>query len=98
MIENLFDLKLDNGQRISVSQNEIYYQFLMYMFFALDKSLVIVTPTLSDANKIYSALNDKLGNIFIFPDDDYLTKKAIATSPELQYMRMRFLNDINSNY
>ncbi len=97
MIENLFDLKLDNGQRISVSQNEIYYQFLMYMFFALDKSLVIVTPTLSDANKIYSALNDKLGNIFIFPDDDYLTKKAIATSPELQYMRMRFLNDINSS-
>lgn len=95
MIENLFDLKIDNGQKISVSQNEIYYQLLMYIFFALDKSLIIVTPTLSEANKIYASLSSQINDVFIFPDDDYLTKKAIATSPELMYMRMRFLNNIN---
>ena len=94
MIENLFDFKIENGHKFSVSQNEIYYQFLMYMFFSLNKSLVIVTPSLNEANKIYAALNGKLENVYIFPDDDYLTKKAIATSPELMYMRMRFLNNI----
>lgn len=96
MIENLFNLKLENGQKISVSQNEIYYQFLVYVFFALNKNLVVVTSSLNEANKIYASLSDKNLNVYIFPDDDYLTKKAIATSPELMYMRMRFLNNIKS--
>lgn len=97
MIENLFSYNFENNQRISISQNEIYYQLLMYMFFSFNKSLVVVTPTLNEANKIYSSLSDKYSNVFIFPDDDYLTKKAIATSPELMYMRMRFLNNVNSS-
>lgn len=97
MIENLFDLQLENGNKISINENEIYNQFLMYMFFKLGKSLVLVTPSLNEANRLYGDLEKRLSNVFIFPDDDYLTKKAIATSPELMYMRMRFLNNINSN-
>lgn len=95
MIENLFDEKIENGYKISITQNEIYYQFLMYMFFSLDKNLVVVTPTLNEANIIYSNLVDRCDNIFIFPDDNYLTKKAIAASPEFLLMRMKFLNNIN---
>ncbi len=97
MIKNLFNDKLENGYKISITLNEIYYQFLMYMFFSLNKSLIIVTPTLADANKIYSALNNRIKNVYIFPDDDYLTKHAIAVSPELTLMRMKFLNNINQD-
>ncbi len=97
MIKNLFNEKLNNGYKISISMNEIYYQFLQYMFFSLNKSLVIVTPTLTEANNIYAALNNRLKNTYIFPDDDYLTKHAIAISPELTLMRMKFLNNINQN-
>ena len=97
MIKNLFNYKLENGYKISITLNEIYYQFLMYMFFSLNKSLIIVTPTLADANKIYSALNNRIKNVYIFPDDDYLTKHAIAVSPELTLMRMKFLNNINQD-
>lgn len=97
MIENLFDLKINEGNKISITDNEIYRQLLMYMFSSLEKSIVLVTPSLNEANKLYGMLDGAISNVFIFPDDDYLTKKAIATSPELQYMRMRFLNNINSN-
>ncbi len=96
MIENLFDIKLENGGKVSIPDNEIYIQLLMYVFFSFNKSLVIVTPTLNEANKIYASLSNRLSNVFIFPDDDYLTKRAIATSPELMYMRMKFLNNINN--
>ena len=96
MIEGLFDYKLEDGQRISINQNEIYNQFILYMFFSLNKNIIIVTPSLNDANGLYKELEPYLKDkVYIFPDDDYLTKKAIATSPELMYMRMKFLNNIN---
>lgn len=97
MIEGLFNYNIEHGQKISISQNEIYNQFLLYMFFSLNKNIVIVTPTLNDANGLYKDLEVYLKDkVYIFPDDDYLTKKAIATSPELMYMRMKFLNEINN--
>lgn len=96
MIDNIFDFEICNDMRISISPNEIYNQFLLYMFFSCKKNIILVVPNLSDANKIYSDLKNRVKNVFIFPDDDYLTKKAIATSPELMYMRMKFLNNVSS--
>lgn len=97
MIDNLFNEKIYNDMNISINQNEIYNQFLMYMFFSLNKNMIIVTPSLTEANKIYKDLSFyNKEKVYIFPDDDYLTKKAIATSPELMYMRMKFLDTINT--
>ncbi len=96
MIDNIFNFQIYNGMRISISPNEIYNQFLLYTFFSCKKNIILVVPNLSDANKIYSDLKNRVKNVFIFPDDDYLTKKAIATSPELMYMRMKFLNNVSS--
>ena len=94
MLESLFDYKLDNGISFNISKNEVYTQFLMYTFFKWNRSIVIVTPTLNEANQLYTSLKYYLKDgVFIFPDDDFLTKKAIASSPELMYMRMKFLND-----
>ena len=57
MIEGLFNEKIENGYRISINPNEIYNQFILYMFFSLDKNIVLVSPTLSDANKLYARLS-----------------------------------------
>ena len=91
MLNGLFDFKFKDGMKINVSKNEIYNQMLLYMFFAWKKSVVIVTPTLNEANQLYRDLQYYLKeSVYIFPDDDFLTKKAIASSPELMYMRMKF--------
>jgi len=96
MVKDLFDFKIRNGFKISITNNEIYNQLILYMFFQFKQNLVIVTPNLNESNKLYAELVDRMDNVFIFPDDDYLTKKAIATSPEMQLMRMKFLNNVSS--
>mgnify|MGYP004526191893 CR=1 FL=1 len=97
MISNLFDINIEKNIKISITPNEIYNQLLLYIFFSCNKNLILVTPNLNDANKLYSQLSKSVKNIYIFPDDDYLTKKAIATSPELMFMRMKFLNKIQTD-
>lgn len=78
MLENLFDYKLDNGLSFNISKNEVYTQFLMYTFFKWNKSIVIVTPTLNEANQLYTNLKYYLKDkVFIFPDDDFLTKRLL---------------------
>ena len=96
MIDGLFDLKVFNDEKINISSNEIYSEFLLYIFLSLKRNVILVTPSLNEANKLYADLSSRdIKNVYIFPDDDLLTKKAIATSPELMYMRLRFLNNLD---
>ena len=70
MLNDLFDFKFKDGMKINVSKNEIYNQMLLYMFFAWKKSVVIVTPTLNEANQLYRDLQYYLKeSVYIFPDD-----------------------------
>lgn len=100
MINNLFNFDIFDDMKLSITPNEIYNQLLMYMFFRFNKNIILITPNLKEANYLYDQLSRYTKNVYIFPDDDYLTKKAIATSPELMYMRMKFLNGIpeDTNY
>ena len=63
----------------------------------MQSDLIILVPTLSDANKLFNNLKTYISNVYIFPEDDYLTKKAIASSDDLLFMRMNFLNSIDTN-
>ena len=97
MLDGIFKIHLKDKLKISITNNEIYNQFILYLYSKVDNGIVLVTPTLTEANNLYSRLSYYLkDNVFIFPDDDYLTKKAIVSSPEFMYMRLKFLNNFNS--
>ena len=95
--KNIFNFNIENGIKLSVSNNEIYNQLILYIFFSMQSDLIILVPTLSDANKLFNNLKTYISNVYIFPEDDYLTKKAIASSDDLLFMRMNFLNSIDTN-
>lgn len=97
LFEKLFNFKVTNDMKISCSDNEIYNQLLLYIFSREEKNLLLITSNLNEANKLFFNLKNYYDNVYIFPDDDYLTKKAIAASPDLLYMRMNLLNKINDN-
>ncbi len=94
LYKQLFDFNIDKYKKISVSKNEIYNQLLLYMFFSSRKNLILVYPTLNEATEMYNELKNYIDEVYIFPEDDFITKKAIASSPELLYMRSKLYNKI----
>lgn len=97
MFDKIFKINLVDKLKISITNNEIYNQLILYFYSKVEGGIILVTPTLSDANNLYSRLSYYLkDDVFIFPDDDYLTKKAIVSSPEFMYMRLKFLNNFSS--
>ena len=97
LCKKLFQIDILNFKRISVSKNEIYNQLLLYIFFMSNQNIILVYPTLNEANEVYNDLKNYLDDVYLFPEDDLMTKKAIASSPELLYMRVNLLNKFNDN-
>ncbi len=97
LCKELFDFNIKNQMKISISKNEIYNQLLLYIFDFLESDLILLTSNLHEATKVYNNIRNYIDDIYLFPEDDLLTKKAIASSPELLYMRLKFLNNLKSN-
>ena len=91
----LFNFDINSNKRIYVSKNEIYNQMLLYIFFSTNKDILLVVPTLNEATEMYNELKNYLDEVYIFPEDDFMTKKAIAASPELLFMRANLLNKLS---
>ena len=96
LCNEIFNFDVHNIKNVYLSKNEIYNQFLLYMFFNLDADLLLVYSTLNEATEVYNDLRNYVDNIYIFPEDDFMTKNAIAMSPELLYLRLKLLNNIKS--
>ncbi|MGM9878315.1 MAG: transcription-repair coupling factor [Bacilli bacterium] len=91
----LFDFDIYKYKKISINKNEIYNQLLLYIFFKSNKDMLLVIPTLNEATDVYNSLKNYIDNVYLFPEDDIITKKAIASSPELLFMRANLLNRLN---
>ena len=97
LYEKLFNFDLKGIKNISISDNEIYNQFLLYIFFKYKKNILLVLPTLNEATEKYNDLKSYIDDVYLFPEDDFITKSAIAVSPELLYMRINLLNKIKDD-
>ncbi len=58
------------------------------------KSMLIVTDTLYECNRLYQALLKHTTDVVFFPMDDFLTSEALAMSPELKSTRLETLNSL----
>lgn len=97
LCKKLFDFDINNIKNVSISDNEIYNQFILYTFFSSGKNIMLVFPTLNEATEKFNNLKSYLDDVYLFPEDDIISKSAIAASPELLYMRINLLNKINDN-
>ena len=59
-----------------------------------DKDILIVVPTLYEANKLYTSLLAYDLDCLLFPMDDFLTSEAISISPDLKISRLECLNEL----
>ena len=92
LYNTLFDFDVNKVKKISITKNEIYNQLLLYMFFSLNKNILLVVPTLNEATEIFNELKNYIDDVYLFPEDDFMVKNAIASSSELLFMRLNLIN------
>ena len=54
--KSIFNFSIENNLKLSISNNEIYNQLVLYIFFSLQKDLIILVKNLNDANKLFKKL------------------------------------------
>ena len=68
--------------------------FLYKKFKKENKSIICVTSTIYEANKLYQILLNYTDKVSFFPMDDFLTSEALAISPEFKFTRLDTLNTL----
>ncbi len=68
--------------------------YLYKKFKKENKSIVCVTSTIYEANKLYQILLNYTDKVSFFPMDDFLTSEALAISPEFKFTRLDTLNTL----
>ena len=87
-------LKNLDGSKIYGLTTELKGLFLYKKFKKENKSILYVTSSLYEANKIYQTVLNYTDKVSFFPMDDFLTSEALAISPEFKFTRLETLNDI----
>ncbi len=92
-------IKIEETDNIKVTgfNNESFCVFLNSLLNKENKSILVVTNSLYEANRIYSSLVNYNESTFLFPMDDFLTSEAIAISPDLLINRMETLKQCSIN-
>ena len=93
---NLFDNLLNdiNGDSVYGLTPELKGLFLYKKYKCENKSIICVTSTIYEANKLYQILLNYTDKVSFFPMDDFLTSEALAISPEFKFTRLDTLNSI----
>ena len=68
--------------------------YLFDLYKKTNKGLFVVTNTLYEANKLYSAISNYTKDVLLFPMDDFLTTQIATISPELKSVRLSTINEL----
>lgn len=85
--------KLD-GDSVAGLTLELKGLFLYRKFREENRSLICVTSSIYEANRLYQTVLNYTDKVSFFPMDDFLTSEALAISPEFKFTRLDTLNSI----
>ncbi len=85
----------EENVRITGLTKELNVFYILDKFNKSDKSILVVTNSLFECNKMYSLLSTYMDSVLIFPMDDFLTSVALAVSPDLKVKRLETLRKIS---
>ena len=96
-ILDLIDINFNNNLTIVESTSELFSLIVYKNYLDSNKNILIVTPSLFEASKIYESLLNYTNEVYLFPNDDYFTIKSLAVSPEFKITRLETINSILKN-
>lgn len=74
--------------------DEFFCLYVSKLSESVNRNIVIITPTLFEANKLVNSLSNYDKRVLLFPMDDFLASASIAISPELKITRLETLNHL----
>ena len=92
MLNNCFQTDKIHNIALAGLTNELFSVYINQLWNYHEKSILIVTASLYEANQIYESLSNYNPSVSLFPMDDFLTSEAIAVSPDLMVSRLETLN------
>ena len=76
--------------------NELSAFYVLEYFKKINKTVLVVTNSIFEANKFFNDISNLTDNALLYPMDDFITSVALAISPEFKFTRLETLNKINS--
>ncbi|MBR1748652.1 MAG: transcription-repair coupling factor [Bacilli bacterium] len=87
----------EDGIVVEGLTKELSIFYVLECFKKTNRSIVVLTSNMYEANLFYRLLLTYTDLVLLFPMDDFFTNAAIAVSPELKIKRLETLEKINSN-
>ena len=96
-LNDLFNIKYQENIGLSGLTDESFCLLVNELFEKENKSILILTESLTDANNLLNILSTISKDVLFFPMDDFLTSEAISVSPDLMITRLETLNELIKN-
>ena len=97
MFDEVFEYKyLKNADKVNVIglNKKVQIAYIWNFFRATNKTILLVTNTLYEANNLYKALAFYDDSTMLFPMDDFIVSERLAISPDLMLKRIEVLNEL----
>ncbi len=98
MFHDVFQNKILNSNlpvKVLGLNKKIQASYVWNLFNVSNKSILVVTNTVYEANNLYRDLSVFSDAILLFPMDDFLVSEALAISPDLMSKRIETLNELS---
>ena len=90
--------KYTNNEELYITNtnDNISLLMLLYLFNKNSESLLIVTPNLYKAQKVYDSLSNLLkeDQVSFYPQDEFITTEMLAMSKEFKFERINTIKKI----
>ena len=90
---------LSSKEKVNVIgiNKKVQASYVWNLFSVSNKSILLVTNTLYDANNLYKSLSFcNYSDVLLFPMDDFIVSEALAISPDLMSKRVETLNELSN--
>ena len=84
--------KLKTNISVSSMTDDFFGVYLYNLFCEKQRDILVVMPSLYEANQLMNVLETYSDSTLLFPMDDFLTSEAISSSPDLMITRLDTMN------
>ena len=91
--------KVENNNKVEISEvnRDSASLISLCLNYKIDKNIVIITPNIFQAQKLYDVLFSVLDNVYFYPKDDFVSVELLTESFDFKLERVHTLSSVFFN-